>query len=76
MKLSIIIKRFFNKEEFCYPLDFFWINKTVLKKSWQSRKLLTVKAAFLYFILATLAFIGYYLLLPFRILHEWCEGWC
>ena len=27
MKLSRIISRFFNKDEFCYPKDFFWIDR-------------------------------------------------
>lgn len=76
MKSSRIIKRFFNKEEFCYPSDFFWINKEGVIEHWKSEKLLSIVALPIYFILATLAFLGYYLLLPFRLLHEWCEEWC
>ena len=76
MKLGRIIKRFFNKEEFCYPSDFFWINKNSVEENWKSQKLLSIIALLIYFILATLAFVGYYLLLPFRILHGWCEEWC
>ena len=76
MKLSRIIERFFNKEEFCYPLDFFWMNKDSVKEKLKSKKLLSIITLFTYFALATLAFIGYYLLLPFRLLHEWCEEWC
>lgn len=74
MKLRIV-KRF-NKDEFCYPSDFFWINKESVKEHWKSEKLFSIVALSIYFILATLAFTGYYLFLPFRLLHEWCEEWC
>ena len=76
MKLSRIISRFFNKDEFCYPKDFFWINKDGVKKHWNNNKILSVVTLIIYFVLATLAFVGYYLLLPLRLLHELCEEWC
>lgn len=66
----------FTRNEFCYPTDFFWINKESVKKNWEIRKAESVVALIIYFALATLAFVGYYLFLPFRILHEWCEEWC
>ena len=69
MKLSRIISRFFNKDEFCYPKDFFWINKDGVKKHWNNTKILSVVVLIIYFVLATLAFVGYYLLLPLRLLH-------
>lgn len=76
MKLSRIIQRFFNTDEFCYPKDFFWINKDSVVEQWKKTKVLSVVALILYFIMATIAFLGYYILLPFRLLHEWCEEWC
>ena len=76
MKLSRIIGRFFRSDEFCYPKDFFWINKHSVKEHWKNTKILSVVQLIIYFALATLAFVGYYLLLPFRLLHEWCEEWC
>ena len=76
MKLSRIISRFFNKDEFCYPKDFFWINKDGVKEHWNNNKILSVVVLIIYFVLAILAFVGYYLLLPLRLLHEWCEEWC
>ena len=73
MKLSRIIGRFFRSG---YPKDFFWINKNSVKEHWKNTKILSVVQLIIYFALATLAFVGYYLLLPFRLLHEWCEEWC
>ena len=31
-------RRFFNKEEFCYPSDFFWINKDAVKENMDTIK--------------------------------------
>lgn len=76
MKLSRKIQMFFSKDEFCYPIDFFWINKDRVVKQWRVDKIICIAALILYYIFSTLAFLGYYILLPFRLLHEWCEEWC
>lgn len=69
-----IIKRIIN--DFCYPSEFFWINKDGVKEHWKDKKILSIVALIIYFTLATIAFLGYYIFLPFRVLHEWCEEWC
>ena len=75
MKLSKMIKRYFT-EELCYPSDFFWVDICNVKKQWNENKGALVIALMMYYIFAILAFVGYYLLLPFGILHKWCEEWC
>ncbi len=75
IKLSVIIKKNFNRNNFCFPSDFYWINKNIVKKKLPNitkRILLMI----LFYFIATLICISYYLLLPFRIIHEWCESWC
>lgn len=63
-------------ESFCYPRDFYWISKEGLKKAWKLKKVKTAICLVLYFALATLCFVGYYLLYPIKLLHEECESWC
>ena len=76
MRLIRVIKRFFRSEDFCYPMDFFWINTDVLKETWKARRFKTIISVLTYYIVSIIACAGYYLLLPFRLLHEWFESWC
>lgn len=64
------------KEDFCYPKDFFFVDSKGFKTRWDSNKLKTIIALGLYMLMATISFLGYYILLPFRLLHEWCESFC
>ena len=77
MRLIRVIKRFFGSEDFCYPTDFFWINNVDnLKECWETMKLKTIFTMLFFYSASLVACIGYYLLLPFRLLHEWFESWC
>lgn len=73
IKLSIIIKKYF-RDDFCTLFDFYWYDRESMKKCNNIVKqwLLVI----LFYFIATIFCIGYYLLLPFRLLHEWCESWC
>ncbi len=64
------------KDNFCYPSDFFWINRDQVKMRLKENPLRTYVALIMYFFLAPVAFVGYYLFMPFRLFHEWCESWC
>ena len=74
MKLSVIIKRFL-KDDLCYPTDFYLIDMNAVKKNVPNifKRVLLIVA---FYFVSTLYCIGYYLLMPFRILFEWCESWC
>lgn len=62
--------------EFCYPGDFYWINKDHVKIVWRRGKLLTIASVMCFFALATVIMIGYYILWPFKYIHSKCEDWC
>lgn len=65
-----------NKEEFCYPSDFYWIDKDMIKKTWKTMKFRTVLYLIIYFLIATLCMIGYYIFFPFTYIWKKCEYWC
>lgn len=65
-----------NREEFCYPSEFYWINKDLVNKMFVISKIKTIISLVCYFGLATLCMIGYYILYPIRYLHNKCENWC
>lgn len=64
------------EENFCYPKDFFWVTKGAVKELWKITKLRTIFWVLMYVIGAVVFCTGYYLLFPFRVLHEKCEAWC
>ena len=76
MRLIKIIKKYFHNKDFCYPSDFFYLNEDIVKVKMKDQMFVTTIALILWFILSLVALVGYYLLLPFRLLHEWCEDWC
>lgn len=75
MKSTYVIKRFFRSDSFCTPSDFYWCDRKKLKKNMPNvakRSLLLT----LYYIYATFLCVIYYLILPYRIIGEFCEAWC
>ncbi|MBU5331683.1 hypothetical protein KQI61_05695 [Anaerocolumna aminovalerica] len=65
-----------NKEDFCFPRDFFYINKDILKNQFEIQKALTIIALILWTIQGFLCMVGYYITLPFILLHKLCENRC
>ena len=65
-----------NNDEFCYPGDFYWINKDHVRVAWSRGKLLTIASVMCFFVLATVCMIGYYILYPIKYIHNKCEDWC
>lgn len=77
MKLFKKIKRFFC-EELCLPSDFYWLTWDTVKETKRNYKyniMLFMAALVVYLFYATIFLIGYYLTLPFVLLHKWCEEW-
>ena len=64
------------KNDFCYPTDFFYLNKDVVKEKIKTKMFVTTVVLILWFIRSLISCVLYYMLLPFRLLHEWCEEWC
>lgn len=64
------------REDFCYPSDFFAVDKNGFIKSWNRNKIKTIVVLLFYLSVATICFIGYNIFFPFRIIHEWCENFC
>lgn len=74
MKLSVIIKRFL-KDDIFLPTDFYWINMNTVKKN-VPNILQRITLLGLFYCLATLFCVCYYITIPFRLISEWCESWC
>ena len=51
-----------HNDEFCYPGNFYWINKDHVRIAWSRGKLLTIASVMCFFVLATAYMIGYYIL--------------
>lgn len=64
------------KNDFCYPTDFFYLNTDIVKVKIKTKRFIAIVALILWFIRSLISCVLYYLLLPFRLLHEWCEEWC
>lgn len=65
-----------NKEDFCYPKDFFYIEKDIVKERFKTNKYITIIALILWIIQGVLCMCGYYITLPFVLLHKLCENRC
>lgn len=65
-----------NKEDFCFPSDFFWINKDNIKKKFKVQKVMTTIVLLLWVIQGLLCMMGYYITFPFVLLHKRCENRC
>jgi hypothetical protein len=65
-----------NKEEFCYPSDFFYMDKDILKERYESNKYITIIALLIWLIQGILCMFGYYITFPFVLLFKLCENRC
>ncbi len=58
------------------PAHFYWIKKSYIRDMWNESKSNTIAKISIYFILATICMIGYYLLYPIKLFHDTCDKWC
>lgn len=75
MKRMLNELKYFFKEEFCTPSDFFDINWDVVKKSIETIPFKAIIALIICVLVGIFLMVQYYITLPFRLLNEIAQIW-
>lgn len=68
--------KYFFKEDFCTPSDFFDINWETVKKNIEIMPFKAILALIICILVGILLMVQYYITLPFRLLNEIAQFWC